>query len=156
MLSRIFWIALAGVALIGGIIYQNGSLIDLGHSDLVREQAIEAKIGRTVENHLADHVTVVTADGHDVTVPRETKKALGEAVSELVAAKAELAILRARNADTAEIQAVERRSEQARARVERLKEDIDEQKRLSHGDRDAIRTQIREDVREAVRGSLRG
>ena len=133
MLSRILWIGLAVVALIAGLAYQNRFLIGFDH------------------DRIADHVGVVAADGRKIEVPRETKQAMAAAVRSFVSAKTELALLRARDADPQDIRAAEQRSEAARARIEKVKADIDRQRDLPQGDRDALRALIQHEVHQSVR-----
>lgn len=156
MLSRIFWVLLAGVAFIGGLAVQGNAIFSLGDdADNAREQAIEQRVESAIESRFEDHMTVVGADGEAIDISPQTKRELGRAVGRLAAAKTQAALLRARGADDHEIAAAELRSEKASAEVDRLKAEIDRQEALSQSDRDALRTQIREEIRDAVRSTVR-
>jgi hypothetical protein len=159
MASRIFWFVVAGLALVGGIIMQDGGGIFRwgDHRTDVStkaERTIEARVDRAID-HSFDKMQVVTSDGREIDVPAETKRALAEAVGRLVKAETDLAILRIRDGNDAEIEAANARRDRARADVETLKVRIERQKELSAVDRDAIGDQIREDVRETVREAVR-
>jgi hypothetical protein len=152
MLSRIFWIGIAGIAIIAGMILQNGRGIlswGAGHS---RSQRIESRVDAAIDRSV-DRMQVVGSDGEEIDVPADAKRALADAVGRLVKAETDLALLRVREADKGEIEATIVRRDRARAEVETLKARIERQKAQSEGKRDAIRDQIRDDVRDAVRGA---
>jgi hypothetical protein len=158
MLSRIFWIGIAGIALVGGIILQGGSGIfswgdDADHQRSVA-QRIETKVDAAIDRSF-DKMEVVTVDGKQIDVPPETKRALAGAVGELVKAETDRAMLKVRDASEQEIDAADARVDRARADVDRLKDQIEQQKDVAIDQRDAIREQIREDVRETVRDAVR-
>ena len=152
MLSRILWIGLAVLALVGGIIYQSGAIHALRHSDGSHGHLIAS----VVESGVADHMTVINANGEKVDLPREQKQELASALGEFAAAKADLALLRARNADANEIAAAEQRSERARAQVHKVRDQIHGVEDRGAVDRDALRTNAQDSVRQAVRDSIRG
>ena len=158
MASRLFWILVAGLALIGGIVLQDGNSIfswgeDADQSRTI-EQRIEAGVDRAVERSV-DKMQVVDSSGEQINVPAETKQALAEAVGRLVKSEAELAVLQVKDSGTEEIEAATIRRDQARAEVETLKSRIEGQKALAderrQAARDEIRTEVREQIREAVR-----
>ncbi|MCL6740268.1 hypothetical protein LZ518_03855 [Sphingomonas sp. RB56-2] len=158
MLSRIFWIGIAGVALIAGMILQDGNGIlswgdDSDHARSVAER-IEARVDRTID-HSFDKMTVVSSDGEEVDVPAETKRALADAVGRLVKAETDLALLRVRDGTDEEVAAADVRRDQARADLERLKDQINRQKQLTADGRDELRDQIREDIHETVRAAVK-
>lgn len=152
--SRLFWIMLTGVALVAGAALQGNMLFDMS-DDLKREKIVEARVDRAVDERLVG-MKVVDSEGRTIDVSPDTKKELGHAVKRLVAAEAELALLRIKDGDEADIRTAHRRSEAARAEVDRLKAQIDREEQLSDRDRQAVRDQIREEVRETVRSAVRG
>jgi hypothetical protein len=152
--SRLFWIMLTGVALVAGAALQGNMLFDMS-DDLKREKIVEARVDRAVDERLVG-MKVVDSEGRTIAVSPDTKKELGHAVKRLVAAEAELALLRIKDGDEADIRTAHRRSEASRAEVDRLKAQIDREEQLSDRDRQAVRDQIREEVRETVRSAVRG
>jgi hypothetical protein len=158
MLSRIFWVGIAGVALVIGILLQDGGRIFsmAAESESVDgvQRSIEASVDRAIDGSF-DGMQVMDGDGNEIDVPPETKRALGEAVGRLVKAKADLAILKMRDANAAEIAAVEARSAQARADVDRLKAEIKGEEAAARAEHDALAAQIERDVRQSVRDDIR-
>ena len=158
MASRIFWVLLAGAALVTGMMLQDGDrLFTWGHeSGITRstERAIEARVERAVESSF-DKVQVVNADGRDIDVPPEMKRALGAAVGELVEAETDLALLKVRGGSSEEMKAANLRRDMARGAVDQLKTQIKAQGQAPAVDREAVRDQIREEVRETVRDAVR-
>ena len=156
MLSRIFWIGIAGIAIVAGMIMQNGRSIlswcDGPHH--ARSQRIESRVDAAIDRSV-DRMQVVGSDGEEVDVSPEAKRALGDAVGRLVKAETELALLKVRDAGKDEIAAATDRRDRARAEVETLKSRIEDQKTRSDDKRDAIRDQLRDDVRDAVRDVAR-
>ncbi len=154
MLSRIFWVGIAAVALLTGIVLQDGDRFfraDRG-IDIGIDRAIDRTVDHAVDGSF-DGMQVMDADGNEIDVPTETKRALGEAVAQLVKAKADLAILKVRDASDEEIAAAEVRSAQARAEVDRLKVEIRGEDQAA--DRDAIRAEVRREIRDTVREAVR-
>ena len=159
MLSRIFWIGLAGLALLGGIAMQSDhGIISWDDHDGDRgrslEQKIEARVDRAIDRSF-DHMDVVDSDGKEVDVPPETKRALGEAVGRLVKAETDLAMLRIRDGSDKEIDEADARRDRAKADIDRIKEQIEARNELTDNSRDALRDEIRADVRETVRAAVR-
>ena len=158
MLSRIFWIGLAGLALVGGIIMQGGGGIlswgDAADHKRSMAERIEARVDRTIDRSF-DKMHVVGDDGQEIEVPPETKRALAAAVSELVRAETDLALLKVRDSSKGEVDAANVRRDKARADVETLKGRIERQKELAGDHRDVIRAHIRDEVRETVRDVVR-
>lgn len=157
MLSRIFWIGIAGIAIVAGMIIQNGrGILSWGDgSDHSRSQRIESRVDAAIDRSV-DRMQIVGSDGEEIDVPAEAKRALADAVGRLVKAETELALLRVREVDKKEIEAATVRRDRARAEVETLKSHIERQKALSDGKRDAIRDQIRDDIRDDIRDTVRG
>ena len=161
MLSRIFWVGIAGIALVAGIMLQDGDWI-FGSDD----RAIDARIDRTVDRTVdrvvdrsVGRMKVVGTDGREIDVSSETKRAMAEAVGRLVKAEANLALLGIRDADADEIAAASVSRDQARTEVETLKAEIERQRQLSRTESEAvseqIQRQVRDDVRDAVRDAVK-
>jgi hypothetical protein len=154
MLSRIFWIGIAGIALIAGIIVQDGRGIlswgDDHHVSTKVDRAIEARVERSV-----DKMQIVDSGGREIELSRETKREFGHAIGRLVKAEANLAVLGVRDASDEEIQAATVRRDKARTEVETLKARIEQQKQVSARDRDALREQIRQEIRDDVHSAVR-
>jgi predicted GTPase len=159
MLSRIFWIGLAGLALLGGIAMQNGhGIISWDDHDGDRSQSIEQKIEARVDRAIDrsfDKMDVVDSDGKEIDVPPETKRALADAVGQLVKAETDLAMLRIRDGSDKDIDEAQARRDQAKANIDRLKDQIEARKELTEDSRDALREQIRAEVRETVRDAVK-
>ena len=159
MLSRIFWIGLAGIAIVAGMIFQGGGRV-FGwaddHSDMSgsTKRALARSVDQAVERGF-HKMEVVGPDGRQIHVSPETKRALAAAVGRLVKAKTDLAFLRAGDASNGEIAAAEARSDQARAAVDLLQAEIREQGQAGTVDQDALRKQMRQEVRDQVRAAVR-
>lgn len=147
MLSRIFWIFMAVLALVGGIAVKERDLIFSWGDDAARGRAIEARI--------FDHMEVRGSDGRSIDVAPETKRAMGDAIGRLVSAETELALAKVRHADEGEMRQASAERAAARAEVERLKAEIDRQKQLSESDRNLVREQIQQKIRDDIRASVR-
>ena len=158
MLSRIFWVGLAGIALVTGMVLQNGDemLAWTGYTDLSAsaEQAAETKVDRALDRSF-DRMEVVGADGRELDVSAETKRAMASAVGELVKAETNLALLRIGDESEREVLAADARRDRARAEVDRLKAAIEAQDRAGPQDRDQVREQIRTEIREDIRATVR-
>ena len=92
MLSRIFWISFAGIALIAGMALQDGgifSLADRTPDHAKAEQTIEARIETAIDRSF-DKMHVTGSDGEEIDVPAKTKRAMADAVGRLVKAEADL------------------------------------------------------------------
>ena len=163
MLSRIFWVGLAGMALVIGMLLQDGGRIFSfadDHTDISAktERTIEASVDRAIDGSF-EGMQVTDGDGNEIDVPAETKRALGEAVGRLVKAEAALAVLKIRDGSAEEMQAASARRDQARADVDRLKAEIKGEGPAAKAEHDAVAAQIerqvRDDVREDVRAEIR-
>lgn len=158
MLSRIMWISVAGIALLGGIAIQDGDwLFDWDDSSNVSarvERSIDDRVDRSVD-HSFDKIQVAGPDGHKVDLPAETKRAMANAVGRLIKAEADLAIASVNDENDAQVQAARARRDQARAEVERLGAEIEAFERAANGENDTLREQIRREVREDIRASVR-
>ena len=157
MLSRIFWIGLAALALLGGIAWQSDrsffSWEDADHGRSL-EQKIEARVDRAIDSSF-DHMEVVDLDGQEIDVPPETKRAMGEAVGRLVKAETDLAMLRIRNGNDKDEYEAKARRDRAKGDIDKLKDQIEERKQLTENSRDVLREQIRANVRATVREAVR-
>ncbi|HET9335269.1 MAG TPA: hypothetical protein VFO12_02550 [Sphingomicrobium sp.] len=157
MLSRIFWISFAGIALIAGMALQDGgifSLADRTPDHAKAEQTIEARIETAIDRSF-DKMHVTGSDGEEIDVPAKTKRAMADAVGRLVKAEADLAMARVGEDDQEAMQAAQARRDQARADVDRLKAEIRDFERAAQGEHDALREEIRRDVGEDIRASVR-
>ena len=113
--------------------------------------------------HLADRLrvreqvgaAVEPADGHEVAVSPESKRALADAIRRLVEAESDLALLKIRDASGQEIEAASVKRDQARADLEILKAKIEGQKAIADEGRAAVRDEVRQEVRETVRDAVR-
>jgi hypothetical protein len=158
MLSRIFWIGIAGIALVGGLIMQGrGGIISWGDdADHKRSVAhrIETKVDAAID-HSFDKMQVVGKDGEEIDVSSETKRELAGAVGRLVKAETDLAFLSVRDSSDEEMKAAQARRDRAKADVETLKDRIERQTEVADDQADAVREQIQADVRETVRDAVR-
>jgi len=162
MLSRVFWVGIAGVALVIGMVLQDGWIFDSVERELAVEQTVDAKVDRIVDAEVQravdggfDRLEVVGTDGREIDVPAQTKRALAEAVGRLVKAQADLAILRISDAGEDEIRAANAMRDQARADVDRLKAQINDLEQASRLEQDAVRQQIQREVRDEIRTEIR-
>lgn len=158
MLSRIFWIGLAGIALIGGMVLQGGGGIFSWGDDA----KISAKVERSFEDRIdhaidrsVDKMEVTGSDGQEIEVPAEAKRAMADAVGRLVKAETDLAIARVGDSSDEEIKAARANREKARADVDRLKEQFEKLDEAASSDNAALREQIRREIREDIRASVR-
>ena len=158
MLSRIFWISLAGIALIGGMILQDGGSIfswgDHREISAKAERTIEERVDHAIDRSF-DKMEVMGSDGSEIDVPAETKRAMATAVAELVKAEADLAVAKIGESTDEEMKVARARREKARANVDRLETQIKNLDRASPSERDALREQIKRDVQEDVRTTVR-
>jgi hypothetical protein len=157
MLSRIFWISVAGIALIAGIALQDGSRIiswDHDEPSAHRERSIDGRVDRAIDRSF-DKMQVEGPDGEEIEVPAKTKRAMAEAVGRLVKAEAGLAMARIGEDDEEAMQAAGARRDQARADIDRLKAEIKDFERAAQSENEALREQIRSEIRAEVRDSVR-
>ncbi len=164
MLSRIFWILLAGAAFVGGIAVHERDLL-FGWSDgpaaaQSSSRSFESRIDRAVDRSF-DKMKVLGSNGKEIEAPSETKRELAGAVRRLVAAEAELALTRVRHESDSAVAEARNRRDAARSDVDRLKTEIEHRERLSDGGgddavRDHIRRKIRDDIHDSIRTAIRG
>ena len=168
MLSRIFWVGIAGIALLTGMVLQDGDSI-FGWDDRVTdrvERAVDRSVDRTIDGSVdrtvdrvidgsIDRMDVVTIDGREVNVTSEQKRAMADAIGGLVKAETSLALMKARGGGEEEIQAATAERDRLRAEVDRIEGQMKQQGAATRSDRDAVRDQIRDDVRDTVRDAVR-
>jgi hypothetical protein len=154
MASRIFWIFLAGVAIVAGFAVQQRDILFAGRSDSAADRGIEARIDRGIDRSLS-RMEVVGSDGKAIDVAAETKRALADEVGRLVSAETHLVLAKVRHANESELRQATLNRDSARAEVDRLKDRIDREKQLSSRDRAVVREQIRQKVRDDIRESIR-
>ena len=169
MLSRIFWVGIAGIALVTGMLLQDGDWI-FGSVDRVVDTSIDQTVDRTVDqvtDSVVDQVTdgaidgsvdrmqVVGADGREIDVSPQDKRAFANAIARLVEAEAALAVLKIRDVSGGELQAANARRDAARAEVDRLKAAIKSEDRAGQVSENDVRDQVRQEVREEIRTSVR-
>jgi hypothetical protein len=152
--SRLFWIFLAGIAIVAGFALQQRDILFAWGSDSATDRGIEARIDRGIDRSLS-RMDVVGPDGKTIDVAPETKRALADAVGRLVSAETHLVLAKVRHASESELRQATLNRDSARAEVERLKDRIDREKQLSGRDRAVVREQIRQQVRDDIRESIR-
>ena len=158
MLSRLFWVGIAGVALVTGMILQDGDrILAWGHDSGISqstERAIAEGIERSVEGGF-ERMQVIDSEGREIDVPPQTRRAFADAVGRLVKAEADLAVIKVRDGAAAELQAANVRRDAARAEVDRLKADIKSQGQAAALEQDAVRETVRQEVRDQIRTTVR-
>jgi hypothetical protein len=157
MLSRLFWIGLAGIAMIAGMAWQEGIFgwgDDRRRISVVTDRNPDAIVDRAVERGF-DKMKVVGAGGKEIDVPPETKRAMAVAVGRLVKAETDLAVLRVTDGNPEERESAQAERDRARAEVERLKAEIKNFEQAARAEQDAVRAQVRAEVRDTVRESVR-
>lgn len=158
MLSRIFWISVAGIALIAGMAVQERDW-QFGWTDRTDISAeAERKIGEKVERAVErsfDGMQVVSSDGQEIDVPSRTKRDLADAVGRLVKAETDLALARIGEDDREAVREASARRDVARADVDRLKGEIKAMERSGQMDPDAVSDEIRREIREDIRATVR-
>jgi hypothetical protein len=157
MLSRIFWVGVAGIALIAGMALQDGPrIISWDHDEppVHKASSIDEKVDRALDRSF-DKMHVTDADGEEIDVPAKTKRAMADAVGRLVKAEADLAMARIGEDDEEAMKAASARRDKARADIDRLKAEIKEFERAAQGEDEALREEIRSEIRAEVRDSVR-
>lgn len=154
MLSRILWFSVAGIALVAGIVTQDGIFgwHDKAHS--LKSDHAESRIDRAIDRSF-EKMEVTGPDGQEVEVPAETKRELADAVGRLVKAEADLAMLRIGDGSEEEIKATRARIADARGDIDRVKARIKSAERAAQTEHDALADEIRREVREDVQASIR-
>ena len=160
MLGRILWIGVAGVAIVAGIAFQDGDRF-FGWHDEAREhrwsgeeRETDSRIDRVIDRSF-EKMEVTGSDGEEVEVSAETRRELADAVSRLVRAEADLAMLRIGDGSEKEIKAARDRIADARSDIDRVKVQIKSAEGSAKAEHDALAEEIRREVREDVRESIR-
>ena len=145
MAGRFAYFLIAGGALVTGMFAQG----DLGIDGDEVERELSALVDDDVSRANDRQARATVRVSGDVVTDQETKRALSQAIAELVRAEGSLIALRMEDAtpEAAISRALERR-DAAKRTVEQL---ADQAKAESTGNRDAIRQIIRDEVREAAR-----
>jgi hypothetical protein len=149
MAGRFAHFLVAGAAIVGGMIYQGDVNLDIDSDRHGTVKVHSAGDESVIEREVAK---VVTQEGETVATDAATKRALSEAVAELV--RAEGGLIAARLDDetpAAAITQAEQRRDAARQTVDRLADDV----RSKTRDRDSLRQNARDQVRESVREAVR-
>lgn len=158
MLSRIFWVGLAGLALVIGMVIQDGDrMLAWGHDTEFgqdTERAIVAGIERSVTGSF-DKMQVIDSEGREIDVPPQTRREFGVAVGRLVKAETDLAVLKIRDGSDQDMRAAEASRDGAKAEVDRLKAAIKGEEQPAAVDQNAIRDQVRSEIREEIRTEIR-
>ena len=164
MAGRFAYFLIGGVAVVGGMLLQGDLKFDsdrAGH-EVTRtvDRAVDRTVDRTVDRSVdqiidreADKIVRSGEDRQAVATDPAAKRALSEAVAELVRAEGNLITLRLDDEIPATaIKQAEQRRDQARQAVDRLADDA---RADTHGNRDALRQTIRDEIREGVREAVR-
>lgn len=158
MAGRIFWIGVAGAALVTGMVVQDGDeMFGWGHDNEVStriDRRIDRSVDRAVDRSVAK-MQITDSDGREIDVPAESKQAFADAVGRLVKAEADYAVLRIRDGNRQERAAARARRDHARTEVETLKDAIESQEQGRDEVREQIRRNVRDNVRETVREAVR-
>lgn len=157
MAGRFAYVLVAGAALVGGMYFQ-GDLDFDGHEvravvveggDRASDRRIDRRIDRIVDRETRK-ISRGDENGPSADLDAATRRALVEAVAELVRAEGSLVTAKLDDqTPAAVIKQAEHRRDLARQAVEQLADDA---KAGSRGDRDALRQNIRDEIRDAVRG----
>lgn len=168
MASRIFWVLLAGAALVTGMAVQDGIHIfswdvDTDHHsrviDAKVDKVIDSKVDKAIDSAWADS-DVVTIDGREIEVSDAQKEAMASAIGRLVKSEANLAALKIGGSGEEELKAATEERDRARTDVEQIKAQMIAQRDARRsGDTQTKReteTDVRDEVRESVREAVRG
>lgn len=158
MAGRIVWVGLAGLALVTGMVLQDGDeLFSLaGDSEISArtERAIDRAVDRSVDRGV-ERMQVIGSDGRELDVPPEMKRAFADAVGRLVKAEADLAIVKIRDGGVGELQAAQARRDAARAEVEGMKAALRQQEQASAAVEQRVESQVRDEIRTTIREAVR-
>lgn len=156
MAGRLVYLLIGGAAVVGGMFVQgdlsiNGDEID---RELARVASITENLGVdwSVDSKVDEIVAVRVSDGDEAAIDAMRKRALSEAVAELVRAEGSLITARLDDEMPTAVRQAEQRRDAARQAVDRLADDV---RAETGGSRDALRQNIRDDVREGVRSAIR-
>jgi hypothetical protein len=153
MAGRFAHFLIAGGAIVGGMIYQGDLELDVGSADHKVVKVRHGGDGATIDRQGAG-AEVRGKDGQAMASDPATRRALSEAVAELVRAEGSLVAARLDDeTPAAAIRQAERRRDLARQSVDRLAEAASTETR---GDRDDLRRTIRDEIRQGLRESVGG
>lgn len=166
MASRIFWVLLAGAALVTGMVVQDGGRIfswDSDHHsrviDAKVDKAVDREVDKAIDSAWADS-DVVTIDGREIRVSDAQKEAMASAIGRLVKSEANLAALKIGGSGDEELKAATEERDRARTDVEQIKAQMIAQRDAQRSDpaRTSQETQkeVRDEIRESIRESVRG
>jgi hypothetical protein len=160
MAGRFAYFMIGGVAVVGGMLLQGDLMFDTDRAEHEVTRAVERTVDRSVDRSVdrtvdrindreTDRIVIPGEDRQAVATDAAAKRALSEAVAELVRAEASLITLKLDDElPAASLKQAEQRRDLARQAVDRLADDARAETR---GNRDALRENIREEIREAVR-----
>jgi len=162
MAGRVFWFAISGAALLTGMVLQDGGRIFSwadDHTDVsIRtQQAIERGVERAVDRSIV-RMDVVGADGREIAVSPDTKRAFADAVGRLAKAESSLAMLKIRDAADDEIGAATNRRDRAKSEVDRLKAEMRGERTAvaeDAADRQQLQSEIQQEVRDSIRDAVK-
>ena len=160
MAGRFAYFLIGGVAVVGGMVLQGDLNFDADGAEHEVARVVERTVDRTIDrtadrmvHRETDRVVIPGEDRQAVATDPAAKRALSEAVAELVRAEGSLITLRLDDEiPAAVIKQAEQRRDQARQAVDRLADDA---KADTRGNRDALRQTIRDEIREGVRDAVR-
>lgn len=152
MAGRFGYFLVGAAAIFTGMVVQGDVHLGSGHQRIVRVSGPDREIDRAVDrivDRATDKIEIDGDDGQPVAADPATKRALADAVKELVRAEGSLIAARMDdNTPGAAIRQAEQRRDLAKQAVERIANDA---KAESRGNREALRQDIRDEVRAAVR-----
>ncbi len=158
MASRIFWIGIAGLALVIGMVLQDGPHMwswaaDTGVSASTHK-VIESKVDEAIDRSF-DKIDTVESDGREIPLSPEMKRAMAAAVGEFVKAETDYAMTKATDGSEKAIEAARARRDSARAEVDRIKAAIKGQDEPAAAGQKAVQESVRAQVREDIRASIK-
>jgi len=160
MAGRFAYFLIGGVAVVGGMVLQGDLNFAADGAEHEVARMVDRSVDRTVDGSVdritgreTDRIVISGETGETAAADAATKRALSEAVAELVRAEAGLITLRLDDQiPAAVVKRAEQRRDLARQAVDRLADDARSEPR---DDRDALRQTIRDEVRESVRAAVR-
>ena len=160
MAGRFAYWLIGGVAVVGGMVLQGDLNFDADGAEhevaRVVERTVDRNVDRAVDRSVdrivdreAERILGSGEDRPAVATDQAARRALSDAVAELVRAEGSLITLRLDDeSPAAAVRQAEQRRDVARQAVDRLADDAKPQTEVN---RDALREEIREGVRAAVR-----
>jgi len=158
MASRIFWIGVAGLALVIGMVLQDGPRMwtwaDETGVSRSTQKVIESKVDEAIDRSF-DKIDTVEADGREIPLSPEMKRAMAAAVGEFVKAQTDYAMVKATDGSEKAVDAARARRDTARAEVDRLKAEIKGEGEAATAEQKAVQENVRAQIREEIRDSVR-